>query len=39
VLVNTKSLAWGGLGIIVRAVIVWYLSQAEVAGQFPPKSS
>ena len=28
------SLVWGGLGIIVRAAVVWYLWQASVAGQF-----
>jgi hypothetical protein len=28
------SLAWGGLGIIVRVMIVWYLYQAPVAETF-----
>ena len=34
VMVNTTALARGGLGIIVRVVIVWYLSQREVVDQF-----
>jgi multidrug transporter EmrE-like cation transporter len=28
------SLIWGGLGIIVRVIIVWYLYQAPVAEAF-----
>jgi len=28
------SLVWGGLGIIVRMVVVWYLWQTPVAEQF-----
>ena len=28
------SLVWGGLGIIVRMVVVWYLWQGTVAEQF-----
>ncbi len=28
------SLVWGGLGIIVRAAVVWYLWQTPVAEQF-----
>jgi hypothetical protein len=28
------SLLWGGLGIIVRMVVVWYLWQTPVAEQF-----
>jgi hypothetical protein len=28
------SLLWGGLGIIVRVVIVWYLYQSPVAERF-----
>ena len=28
------SLLWGGLGIIVRVMIVWYLFQAPVAEAF-----
>jgi hypothetical protein len=34
VLVQFKPLALGGFGIIVRAMVVWYLSQEEVANQF-----
>jgi hypothetical protein len=34
VLVQFKPLAFGGFGIIVRAMVVWYLSQEEVANQF-----
>jgi hypothetical protein len=29
-----KALAFGGLGIIVRVMVAWYLSQAEVANVF-----
>jgi len=29
------SLFWGGLGIIVRVIIVWYLYQLPVAERFP----
>ena len=28
------SLLWGGLGIIVRMVVVWYLWQTPIAEQF-----
>jgi hypothetical protein len=28
------NLAWGGLGIMVRVIIVWYLYQAPVAERF-----
>jgi hypothetical protein len=28
------NLAWGGLGIIVRVMIIWYLYQAPVAERF-----
>jgi len=34
VMVNTRALIWGGLGIIVRVVVAWYLLRAEVADQF-----
>lgn len=34
VMVNTRALVWGGLGIIVRVIVAWYLSQAEVADHF-----
>jgi len=32
--VNAKALAFGGLGIIVRVIVAWYLARAEVAEQF-----
>jgi hypothetical protein len=34
-----KALALGGLGIIVRSMVVWYLSRAEIADRFksPPR--
>jgi len=28
------SLVWGGLGIMIRAAVIWYLSQSWVAEQF-----
>jgi len=28
------SLLWGGLGVVIRVVIVWYLYQAPVAERF-----
>jgi hypothetical protein len=31
-------LLWAGLGIIVRAMIVWYLYQSPVAERFSPKA-
>lgn len=36
----TLALAWSGLGVIVRVMIIWYLYQAPVAEAFarPPKS-
>ncbi len=34
VMVQPKALAFGGLGIIVRVMVAWYLSRAEVADQF-----
>ena len=34
VMVQPKALAFGGLGIIVRVVVAWYLSRKEVADQF-----
>ncbi|MBZ5655218.1 MAG: hypothetical protein LAO56_08050 [Acidobacteriia bacterium] len=34
VMVQTKALAWGGLGIIVRVMVAWYLSQAHIADEF-----
>jgi len=33
-LVQPRALALGGLGIIVRVIIVWYLSQGHVADEF-----
>ena len=34
VMVNTRALIWGGMGIIVRVIVAWHLSRGEVAGQF-----
>jgi hypothetical protein len=34
VMVEPKALAFGGLGIIVRVIVVWYLSRADVADAF-----
>jgi hypothetical protein len=34
VMVQPKALALGGLGIIVRVMVAWYLSQAGVADSF-----
>jgi hypothetical protein len=31
-----KALALGGLGIIVRVIVAWYLSRAEIVDQFKP---
>jgi hypothetical protein len=31
---NPKALAFGGLGIIVRVMVAWYLSRREIAEQF-----
>jgi multidrug transporter EmrE-like cation transporter len=28
------NLAWGGLGMIVRVILVWYLSQPDTRGAF-----
>ena len=38
VMVQPKALAIGGLGIIVRVIVAWYLSRGEIADQFkaPP---
>ena len=36
VMVQAKALALGGLGIIVRVMVAWYLSRAETADQFKP---
>jgi len=32
--VRLKGLVVGGLGIIIRVVVAWYLSQAHIADQF-----
>jgi hypothetical protein len=34
VMAQPRALAFGGLGIIVRVMVAWYLSQAEVADAF-----
>jgi hypothetical protein len=34
VMVQPKALAIGGLGIIVRVMVVWYLSRQEIAEEF-----
>jgi hypothetical protein len=34
VAVQPKALAFGGLGIIVRVMVAWYLSRGEIADQF-----
>jgi len=34
-----KALALGGLGIILRVMVAWYLSRAEVADQFKASRS
>jgi hypothetical protein len=34
VMVQSKALAFGGLGIIVRVIVAWYLSRGEVADAF-----
>ena len=34
VMVQSKALAFGGLGIIVRVIVAWYLSRREIADQF-----
>ena len=34
VMVQTKALAFGGLGIIVRVMVAWYLSQGHIADEF-----
>jgi len=34
VMVQPKALAFGGLGIIVRVMVAWYLSRREVADTF-----
>ncbi len=41
VMVQPKALAFGGLGIIVRVMVAWYLSRGEIADQFkaPPRTT
>ena len=40
VTVQPKALAFGGLGIIVRVMVAWYLSRGEIAGHFKaPRST
>jgi hypothetical protein len=34
IMVQPKALAAGGLGIIVRVIVAWYLSRTDVADQF-----
>src|ERR1700693_5870839 len=36
VMVQPIALAFGGLGIILRVMVAWYLSREEVADQFKP---
>ena len=41
VMVQPKALAFGGLGIIVRVIVAWYLSRGEIPDQFkaPPRNA
>jgi len=34
VMVQPKALAFGGVGIIVRVIVAWFLSRREIADQF-----
>jgi hypothetical protein len=34
VLVQAKALAFGGLGIIIRVIVAWYLSRGDIAERF-----
>lgn len=34
VAVNTKALVFGGLGVVIRVVVAWYLGRQEVAALF-----
>ena len=34
VMVQPRALAFGGLGIIVRVMVAWYLSQGHIADEF-----
>jgi hypothetical protein len=33
-MVQPKALAFGGLGIIVRIIVLWYLSRGHIADEF-----
>jgi len=35
---NVKLLAFGGLGIIIRVIVAWYLARADVVEEFRPRS-
>ena len=39
VIAQPSALAFGGLGIIVRVIVAWYLSRSEIVDQFkaPPR--
>jgi hypothetical protein len=39
VMVQPKALAFGGLGIIVRVMVAWYLSRAEIADKFKARTT
>jgi hypothetical protein len=41
VMVQPKALAFGGLGIIVRVMVAWYLSRGKIADRFkaPPQTT
>jgi hypothetical protein len=34
IMVQAKALAFGGLGIIVRVMVAWYLTQSHIADEF-----
>jgi len=34
VIIQPKALAFGGLGVIVRVIVAWYLSRGEVVAVF-----
>jgi hypothetical protein len=39
VMVQLKPLVLGGLGIIIRVMVAWYLSQAHIAEQFKTRQA
>jgi len=41
VMLQARALVFGGVGIVVRVMVAWYLSQGHVAEQFksPPRST